>query len=84
MGNIKSEDKCCSESLKELIQKKKNSPIIAQLNKHSIRNKFQFLENDVRASLDITLISETELKDSFPCVQCLLNEFSIPFRLDRY
>ena len=75
---------CCNESLKELRQKKLNRPIIAQLNINSIRNKFQFLEKEVRANLDILLISETKLDDSFPSVQFLLDEFSRPYRLDRW
>ena len=52
-GNIDSETKCRNESLKELIQKNLNRPIISQLNINSIRNKFQFLEKEVCANLDI-------------------------------
>ena len=73
-GNIVSEDKCCN---KELRQKKLNCPIKAQLNINSIRNKFQFLEKDVCANLDI-LLSETKLEDSFPSAQLLLDDFSKP------
>ena len=60
-----------------------NRPIIAQLNINSIRNKFQFLEKEVCANLDILLISETKLDDSFPSAQFLLDGFSKPYRLDR-
>ena len=82
-GNIDSETKCRNESLKELIQKNLNRPIISQLNINSIRNKFQFLEKEVCANLDIILISETKLDDLFPPAQFLLDGFSKPYRLDR-
>ena len=58
-------------------KKKLNRPITAQLNINSIRNKFQFLEKDVCANLDI-LLSETKLEDSFPSAQLLLDDFSKP------
>ena len=60
-----------------------NRPIISQLNKNSIRNKFKFLEKDICANLDILLISETKLDDSFPSAQFLLDGFLKPYRLDR-
>ena len=60
-----------------------NRPIIAQLNINSIRNKFQFLEKEVHDNLDILLISETKLDDSFPSAQFLLDGFTKPYRLDR-
>ena len=60
-----------------------NRPIIVQLNINSIRNKFQFLEKEVRDNLDILLISETKLDDSFLSAQFLLDGFSKPYRLDR-
>ena len=60
-----------------------NRPIIAQLNINSIRNKFKFLEKDICANLDILLISETKLDDSFPSTQFLFDGFSKPYRLDK-
>ena len=72
-------DKCCNSSLKELRQKNLNRPIIAQLNINSIRNKFEFLEKVICDNLDILLISETKLDDSFPSAQFLLDEFSKPY-----
>ena len=38
-------------------------------------NKFQFLEKEVCANLDILLISEPKLDDSFPSAQFLLDGF---------
>ena len=57
--------------------------IISQLNINSIRNKFRFLKKDFCANLDILLISETELNDSFPLAQIRLDWFSKRYRLDR-
>ena len=82
-GNIKSEDQCCSESLKELRQKNLKSPVIAQLSINSIRNKFQFLEKEVCANLSILLISKTKLDDSFHSAKLLLDEMSEPYRPGR-
>ena len=48
-----------------------------------MRNKFQFLEKDICANLDILLILETKLDDSFSSAQSLLDGFSKPYRLDR-
>ena len=48
-----------------------------------IRNKFHFLEKEVSANLDILLISETEVDDSFLSAQFLLDGFSKPYRLGR-
>ena len=48
-----------------------------------MRNKFQFLEKDICANLDILLILETKLDDSFSSAQSLLDGFSKPYRLGR-
>ena len=48
---------------------KENSPIklvVEHSNINSIRNKFEFLEDVSNRNLDIILLSETELDDSFP------------------
>ena len=60
-----------------------NCPIIAQLKINLTRNKFQFLEKEVCANLDILLISETKLDDSCLFAQFLLDGFSKSYRLDR-
>ena len=60
-----------------------NRPIIAQLNINSIRNKFQFLEKEVCANLDILLLSEIKPDDTFPSAQFLRDGFLKPYRVDR-
>ena len=71
-----------NESLKELRKKTLNCFITAQLNINSVRNKFQFLEKEDFANLDILLVSENKLNDSFPSAQFLLNGFSNLYRLE--
>ena len=48
-----------------------------------IKNKFPFLEKDVCTNLDILLISESKLDDSFSSAQFLLEWFSKPYRPDK-
>ena len=57
--------------------------IFAHLNINSIRNKIHILENIASKNIDILLISETKIDDSFLSPQFLMNSFSEPVRLDR-
>ena len=67
----------------ENLRWKNNRPIIAQLNINSLRNKFGFLSSQITKYVDILLLSETKLDDSFPTGQFSLNGYSKPYRLDR-
>ena len=60
-----------------------NSIVVGHLNINSIRNKFDFLAQQVQGNIDILMISETKLDESFPLVQFLLDGYSAPFRSDR-
>ena len=53
------------------------------LNINSLRNKFEALQFIINRNLDIILLSETKLDDSFPSAQFMLKNFGIPYRLDR-
>ena len=57
--------------------------IFAHLNINSIRNKFDNLSQLIRGKIDVLLISETKIDDSFPEGQFLIDGFSAPYRLDR-
>ena len=57
--------------------------IFAQFNIHSIRHKFHFLASKVINNVDVLLIYETKLDDSFPKAQFLLDAFSKPQSLNR-
>ena len=69
--------------MNDVREKNINRPIIGQLNINSIKNKFHFLESEASKHLDISLISETKIDESFPSAQFLLDGFSRPYRLDR-
>ena len=60
-----------------------NRLIFAHLNINSIRNKFDQLVNSIKGNIDILMISETKLDDSFPSMQFLIEGFGPPFRSDR-
>ena len=57
--------------------------IIAHLNINSLRNKFEFLIDQIKGNVDLLTVSETKFDESFPQGQFQINGFSRPFRLDR-
>ena len=57
--------------------------LIGHLNINSVRNKFSSLKEIVEKNLDIFMISETKIGNSYPSEQFMLNGFSKPYRLDR-
>ena len=61
--------------LKDIRQSNLNRPILGQLNINSIRNKFSFLASQIGNNLDVLLISETKLDDTFSTAQFLLDGF---------
>ena len=60
-----------------------NILIFACLNIYSIRNKFQLLSEQIKGNVDVLMISETKIDDSFPVGQFLIEGFCTPYRLDR-
>ena len=50
---------------------------------NSIRNKFEILKTMLPEVLDVLMITEIKLDDSFPEQQFHIEGFNIPFRLDR-
>ena len=72
------------ECLKDIRKNNLNRPILGQLNIKSIRNKFSFLASHIGNNLDVLLISETKLDDTFPTTQFFLDGFKKPYRLDSF
>ena len=60
-----------------------NRTIIGHLNIDSLKNKFESLQEQINGNVDILLISEAKLDDSFPNGQFLIKGYSAPYRLDR-
>ena len=56
---------------------------MAHLNINSIRNKIELLSEAVTGNIDILMISETKIDESFPTSQFIISGFSSPLRLDR-
>ena len=69
--------------LRSLRVKNLNKLIIGHLNINSLRNKFELLTHQIKDNIDILMISETKLDESFPTSQFFMNGFSSPHRLDR-
>ena len=57
--------------------------ILGHLNINSVRNKFEALTYIIDNNIDLLLISETKLNDSFPTTQFQMKGFSVPYRYDR-
>ena len=60
-----------------------NNIIIACLNINSLANKFDQLTTVINDNIDILVLVETKLDDTFPESQFFINGFSKPYRIDR-
>ena len=69
--------------LRKLRIKNPNKIIIAHLNINSIRNKFEMLSLLFPGVIDILMICETKINDSFPTKQFIIVGYSTIYRLDR-
>ena len=69
--------------LKELKIKNVHSIIYAHLNINSLRNKFDQLKGMIVGVIDVLVITETKLNDSFPNSQFFIEGYSKPYRFDR-
>ena len=56
--------------------------ILDHLNNDSIRNKCGLLVDQIKGNVDIIVISETKLDESFPNVQFKIPGYALPYRLD--
>ena len=69
--------------LKHIRRSNLNKLIFAHLNINSIRNKFESVVKDISSNVDLLMLSETKIDDSFPKGQFLIKGFGDPFRIDR-
>ena len=75
---IVTESSITFDSLSDLQQIRINNPlrlIIGQININSIRNKFDALMNQIKENIDILMISETKINDTFPEIQFCFPRF---------
>ena len=72
-----------NSSLKTMRKDNFNKLIFANMNINSIQNKLDSLADIIKDNIDILMISETKVGDSFPDGQFFLDGFGTTFRLDR-
>ena len=48
-----------------------------------MRNKFESLSTQVKGNIDVLMVSETKIDDTFPVGNFVIDGFSTPYRLDR-
>ena len=71
------------QHLKNIRMRNMNRIIIGHLNVNSLKNKFESLQEQINGNVDILLISETKLDNSFPNGQFMIREYSAPYKIDR-
>ena len=71
------------KSLKDVQIKNLNRIVLVHLNINSLRNKFDLLTDQIKGNVDVLVVSETKLDDSFPTGQFKIPGYASPFRLDR-
>ena len=64
--------------IKKLWIRNQNKIIIGNLNINSLLNKFEQLKDIFMQHIDILVLTETKLDDTFPTEQYLVNGFSEP------
>ena len=67
------DDNITNAGLKSFRIRNLNIIVVGYLNINSIRNKFDFLAHQVKGNIDILMISETKLDESFPPSQFFLD-----------
>ena len=73
----------CKSTLKSIRGDNKHKLIVAHLNINSIRNKLDLLVEQFAGNIDVLMVSETKIDESFPVRNFLLPGFSVPYRSDR-
>ena len=73
----------CNVDLRSLCGNNLNKIIVAHLTINSLRNKLEFLIQQIGRNTDILMISETKLDESFQIGHFFIKGFRTPFRLDR-
>ena len=71
------------EALNLINIRNKNRLILAHLNINSLRNKFDALKLLIKDKIDILVVTETKLDETFPMAQFHIEGFKPPIRLDR-
>ena len=70
-------------SIRDVRKRNLKRIILGHLNINSIRNKFDLLVDQIKENVDIMVISETKLDESFPNGQFKIPGYALTCRLDR-
>ena len=57
--------------------------VFAHININSLRNKFELLVDQIKGNINVVVISEIKIDDSFPLENVLVGGISKPYRLHR-
>ena len=80
---MENENKPFKEVLGSSRRSNLNRIILAHLNINSIPNKLNLLAESVSGNVDIIMISETKIDETFPARQFYIDGYTPPYRLDR-
>ena len=69
--------------LDEIRKKNIGRVVIGHLNINSLRNKFEALKSLIEKRIDILVVTETKIDQTFSSNEFSIDGFSTPFRLDR-
>ena len=69
--------------LRTLKAKNNERPIVAHININFLNSKFEPLKDIIKDNVDILLVSETKIDDTFPDGQFFIEGYREPIRLDR-
>ena len=81
--NLEIEEINPGSTLRDLKAKNVDRPVIAHLNINFLESKFEPLKSLVKDNVDILLVSETKLDNSYTSEQFIIDGYSKPIRLDR-
>ena len=77
------DDISTTDILKNIKIKNVNRLVIGHLNINSIRGKFESLKEIIQNYIDILVVSESKLDESFPPAQFKIDGYDLPYRKDR-
>ena len=79
----KSVNSISARSIRDVRKRNLKRMILGHLNIKSIRSKFDLLVDQIKGNVDIMVIPETKLDESFPNGQFKIPGYTLPCRLDR-
>ena len=83
LDKVATGEKSIKSSLCSLKLRNANCFILSKIYINSITNKFDLLFSLVSNNIDVLLISETKIDNTFPVSQFCVPGYSVPFRLAR-